>query len=272
MSLPAPSSTTAALITGASAGIGLAISHELARRGQQLILVARRKDRLDALASELNAKHGVLAHALGRDLADAASRGELASRIEKLGVDVEILINNAGFATHGAFHKADPEREVEQVRVLCEAPVALTAAFLPGMVRRGRGAILNVASVAAFQPLPYSAGYSAAKAYVKTFSESLHEECKHNGVTVTALCPGPVRTAFWEIANWDMAGGDSGESIMNKVAWIGPEQAAREAIDGLDSGHRVVVPGAQVRAAMQAARLVPNLVKLPLMERFSRNK
>ena len=271
MSLPAPTPSSAALVTGASSGIGLAIAHELARRGQNLILVARRKDRLDALATELERDYRVRAEALGCDLAKAPSRARLPSRIEKLGLDVEILINNAGFATNGPFHKADPEREIEQVRVLVEAPVALTAAFLPGMVRRGRGAILNVASTAAMQPLPYSAGYSAAKAYVKTFSEALHAEEKRNGVTISALCPGPVSTDFWEIANWDMAGGGT-DSVMSKIAWITPKQAAREAIDGLDSGHRVIVPGIQVRAAMQGARFVPNVLKLPIVERFSRRR
>jgi hypothetical protein len=213
----------------------------------------------------------VRADALGCDLARAASRAQLPARIAKLGLDVEILINNAGFATNGPFHKANPEREIEQVRVLVETPVALTSAFLPGMVRRGRGAILNVASVAAMQPLPYSAGYSAAKAYVKTFSEALHEEGKRNGVTVSALCPGPVSTDFWKIADWDMAGGST-ENPLSKVAWITPQHAAREAINGLDAGHRVIVPGVQVRAAMQGARLVPNMIKLPIVERFSRGK
>jgi uncharacterized protein len=271
MSLPAPSPSSAALVTGASSGIGLAISHELAARGQQLILVARRKDRLDALAAELTAEYGIRAEALGCDLSKAAPRSQLPQRIEKLGLEVEILVNNAGFATNGPFHKADAEREIEQVRVLVETPVALTAAFLPAMVLRGRGAILNVSSVAAMQPLPYSAGYSAAKAYVKTFSEALHEENKGLGVTVSALCPGPVSTDFWEIANWDMTGGGS-ESMMNKIVWITPQHAAKEAIDGLDAGERVIVPGIQVRAAMQGARLVPNALKLPIVERFSRGK
>jgi short-subunit dehydrogenase len=272
MSLPPPSSSAAALVTGASAGIGLAIAHELAGRGYNLILVARRKDRLDEIAAELGERHRVRAETLGCDLANATSRARLAGRTERLGLEVEILINNAGFATNGPFHKADAERELAQVRVLVEAPVALTSAFLPGMVRRGRGAILNVASTAGMQPLPYSAGYSAAKAYVKTFSEALHEEGKHDGVTVSALCPGPVSTDFWEISGWSVTGGESFESAMPKVAWITPQQAAREAIAGLEAGHRVIVPGIQVRAAMQAARYIPNAIKLPVVERFSRSR
>jgi hypothetical protein len=139
------------------------------------------------------------------------------------------------------------------------------------MVKRGRGAILNVSSIAAMQPLPYSAGYSAAKAYVKTFSEAIHAEARRFGVTVSTICPGPVSTDFWEIANWDMTGGGS-ESAMSKLAWITPKQAAKEAIDGLESGTRVIIPGIQVRAAMQAARYVPTAVKLPIVERFSRRK
>jgi short-subunit dehydrogenase len=271
MSLPKPSESSAALVTGASSGIGLAISHELAGRGHDLILVARRKDRLDALGDELTGKYGITSHSLGCDLSKAASRAQLPARVEKLGKAVEILINNAGFATNGPFHKADPEREIEQVRVLVEAPVQLITAFYPDMVRRGRGAILNVSSIAALQPLPYSAGYSAAKAYVKTFSEALHAEAKRFGVTVSAICPGPVSTDFWELANWDMAGGEN-ESALNKLAWITPQQAAKEAIDGLESGTRVIIPGIQVRAAMQAARYVPTSVKLPIVERFSRGK
>jgi hypothetical protein len=271
MSLPKPSSTSAALVTGASAGIGLAIAHELASRGQNLILVARRKERLDALGQELTAQHGVQTHSLGCDLAKAASRAQLPARVEKLGVHVGILINNAGFATNGPFHKADPEREIEQVRVLVEAPVQLITAFYPDMVKRGEGGILNVSSIAALQPLPYSAGYSAAKAYIKTFSEALSAEGKRYGVTVSAICPGPVSTDFWSIADWDMAGGE-GESLMSKVAWITPQQAAKEAIDGLDAGTRVIIPGIQVRAAMQAARYVPTSVKLPIVERFSRSR
>ena len=140
VSLPDPSPDTAALVTGASAGIGAAIARELAQRGHNLVLVARRKDRLDALAGELNGEFGVRAETVGCDLGKAASRERLPARVGSLGLEVSVLVNNAGFATGGAFHQSDPARELEQVRVLVEAPVALTSAFLPEMVapRQGR--------------------------------------------------------------------------------------------------------------------------------------
>src|SRR6516225_9340534 len=184
MSLPRPTPESTALITGASAGIGSAIARELARRGHGCVLVARRKPRLDELAEELRDKHGVRAEVIPCDLGKPAARTKLQERIGELGLDVEILVNNAGFATNGPFSESDPERELEQVRVLVEAVVALSSAFIPGMVERGRGAVLNVSSTAAMQPLPYSAGYSAAKSYVLTFSEALHQELSGKGVTV----------------------------------------------------------------------------------------
>jgi hypothetical protein len=263
VSLPSPTSSSAALVTGASSGIGAAIAAELAKRGHNLVLVARRKEKLTALAEQLNKDHGVRAEAISCDLAKPASRGKLAGQIEELGLTAEILINNAGFATGGPFHASDPERELQQVRLDVEAVVALCSAFTPGMVERGRGAILNVASTAAMQPMPYSAGYSAAKAYVLTFSEALHYELKPRHVTVTALCPGPVSTEFWEVAGWETATGHSFERAVPKPVWVSAEQAAGAGVKGLESGRRVVVPGLPIRAAMLASRYVPNAVKLP---------
>jgi uncharacterized protein len=266
MSLPTPTPSSTALVTGASAGIGAEIARELAARGHGLVLVARRRERLAELAEELAEAHGIRAEPLGCDLASAASRARLPGRIESLGLDVEILVNNAGFATGGPFHESDPDRELDQVRVLVEAVVALTSAFSPAMVKRGRGAILNVASTAAMQPMPYSAGYSAAKAYVLTFSEALHQELAGRGVTVTALCPGPVETEFWETANWQTASGKSFERAIPRPALITAEQAARAGVQGLASGKRVVVPGLPMRAAMEASRYLPHAVKLPAIE------
>lgn len=266
MSLPDPTPDSAALVTGASSGIGAAIARELAQRGHGLVLVARRKDRLDALAEELSGEFGVRAEAVGSDLGKAASRQRLPARIESLGLEVNVLVNNAGFATNGPFHQSDAARELEQVRVLVEAPVALTSAFLPGMVKRGRGAILNVASTAGMQPLPYSAGYSAAKAYVLTFSEALHQELHGSGVTVTVLAPGPVSTDFWQISGWEVTGGQTFESAVPRPAWVTAEEAASAGVKGLEAGRRVVVPGLPIRATMLAAQYLPHALKLPALE------
>jgi short-subunit dehydrogenase len=269
MGLPELTSTSTALVTGSSAGIGAEIAKLLAARGYTLVLVARRKERLLALARQLNEQHGVRVETISADLSKPTPRGRIPGRIEELGLDVEILVNNAGFATGGPFDKADPERELEQVRVLVEAPVALCSAFLPAMVERGRGAILNVASTAGMQPMPYSAGYSAAKAYMLTFSEALHQELRGRGVTVTALAPGPVETEFWNIAGWETASGKSFERSV-PGALISPQQAARAGVEGLEHGERVVVPGLPIRAAMLASRYIPHMFKLPALERFMR--
>jgi uncharacterized protein len=270
MSLPEPNSTSAALVTGASAGIGSEIAKLLAERGHALVLVARRKDRLTALAEELSDQHGVRVETIAADLGKPTPRGKIPGRIDELGLQIEILINNAGFATGGEpFHEANPERELEQVRVDVEAVVALTSAFLPAMVARGRGAVLNVASTAGMQPMPYSAGYAAAKAYVLSFSEAVHQEVRGHGVTVTALAPGPVETDFWQIAGWETSGGKSFERAVPGTL-ISPAQAARAAVEGLERGERVVVPGLPIRAAMLASRYIPHMLKLPAMERFMR--
>ena len=266
MSLPDPSPDTAALVTGASAGIGAAIARELAGRGHTLVLVARRKDKLDEVAEALRDEFGVRAEVLGCDLGKAASRQRLPARIASLGLEVSVLVNNAGFATGGPFHEADPARELEQVRVLVEAVVALSSAFLPAMVKRGRGAILNVASTAGMQPLPYSAGYSAAKAYVLTFSEALHQELHGSGVTVTALAPGPVSTEFWDVAGWEVGSGQSFEKAVPRPAWVTAEEAASAGVKGLEADRRVVIPGLPVRAAMLASQYLPHAVKLPAIE------
>lgn len=233
-----------------------------------MVLVARRKNRLDALAEELRGEYGIRAETIASDLGKQASRTRIFGRVSELGLAIEILVNNAGFATGGAFSESDTNRELEQVRVLVEAVVHLTSAFLPDMVKRRRGAILNVSSTAAMQPMPYAAGYSAAKAHALTFSEALHQEVAGRGVTVTALCPGPVDTEkFWEEAGWQV-GGRSFEKAF--PARLSARDVARAGVNGLSSGDRVVIPGLPMRAAMLAARYVPNALKLPLMERALR--
>jgi hypothetical protein len=267
MSLPPPSPDSTALVTGASSGIGASIARKLAERGHGVTLVARRADRLTALATELADAHGIRAEVVACDLSDGDARAALVASVAELGLDVDILVNNAGFATGGRFQESDPAQEVQQVRVLCEAPVALVSAFLPGMVERRRGAILNVASTAGMQPIPFSAGYAAAKAHALSFSESLHAEVAPVGVTVTALCPGPVATEFW-----DLAGDQPIEDSVPGPLWTSTDDVAQAGLDGLDSGDRVVVPGLPMRAVMFGGRFVPNFLKLPVMARTMKPK
>ena len=181
-----------ALITGASAGIGEEFARQLAGRGYDLILVARRRDRLEQLAEQLP----TTAHVVDCDLAsDAAS---LPGKVEELGVDVDLLVNNAGFGLRGRFLELDPEREAEMVRVNCEAVVTLTHAFVPKMVERARGGVITVASTAGMQPLPYEAVYGASKAFAISFMEALWMELQGTGVKMLVVNPGPVKTE-WQV-------------------------------------------------------------------------
>jgi short-subunit dehydrogenase len=261
MALPPPSPDSTCLVTGASSGIGAEIARELARRGLGVTLVARREDRLLELAAELGSS--VRAEAIACDVADAASRGRLIARVRELGLDVEVLVNNAGFSTAGRFWQNDPDREVGLVRTNVEAVVALSRAFLPAMVERGRGGLLNVASTAAFQPLPMQANYSASKAFVLTFTEALHGELAGTGVTATALCPGPVKTEFVEVAGLGKT-----EADLPGFIWDDPQDVAKAGVRGLEKGKRVVIPGALNRAGAIAGQHSPRSLVLRLAGRL----
>jgi short-subunit dehydrogenase len=263
MGLPQPSDDGTALVTGASSGIGEAIARELAGRGYALTLVARREDRLKALAAELAEQHGIEAETARADLGDAAQRDRLATALEKSGRRVDFLVNNAGFGAHGDFTRVDRERLTEMVRVNVEAVVDLTGRFLPAMAERGEGTIINIASTASFQPLPGSATYAATKAFVLSFSEAIRTEVRDKGVTVTAVCPGPVRTEFTEVS-----GMGSVEDRTPGQIWMSAEEVARAAIDGASRGKRVVVPGALNRAGALAGQHSPRSVALPLISRL----
>lgn len=262
MALPEPREASTALVTGASSGIGAAIAESLARRGHALTLVARREDRLSKLATELHERHGVRVGVVACDLADAKQRDLLAARVTELGLEVEVLVNNAGFGYAGDFVEADRGRQVEMVRVNCETVVDLSGRYLPEMVRRGRGAAINVASTAAFQPLPGSATYAASKAFVLNFTEALHQELKGTGVTATALCPGPVRTGFM-----DAAGIERAESAPDFV-WMSAEDVAEEAVKAAEAGKRAVVPGRLNYAGSVLGRHTPRKIVLPLSSRI----
>jgi short-subunit dehydrogenase len=265
MALPAPAPDSTALITGASAGIGAEIARQLARRGWGVTLVARREQRLRELADELGAEHRVRAEAIAADLGAEAERDRLAAAVRERGLTVEILVNNAGFGDSATVHAAERERLVEMVRLNCEALLDLQARYTPGMVDRGRGAVLNVASTAAFQPLPETATYAATKAFVLSLTEAANAELRGSGVTMTALCPGPVKTEFAEAA-----GIGSAEGRLPGVFWTSVEQVARQAVEGMEGGKRVVVPGLLNRASALTGQHSPRMIMLPLAERVWR--
>ncbi len=262
MALPTPKDNTTALVTGASSGIGAEIARELARRGHGLTLVARREDRLKTLADEIAQSHRVRTEVIVADLADASSRAELPDRLEQRGLTADILVNNAGFTTMGPVARADHSAEVAMVRTNVEAVVDLCTLFVPGMVTRHRGAVLNTASTAAFQPLPGQAGYGASKAFVLSYGRALGAELRGKGVTVTTLCPGPVETGFAEAAG--MTNEEASEALP-KFMWVPAAEVAKAAVDGLAAGRAVVIPGLANRTAAALAHLAPKSLILPLL-------
>jgi short-subunit dehydrogenase len=255
MALPPPQSGSTCVITGASSGIGTEFARQLAARGHGVFLVARREERLQELAAELARDHGVRAEVAGCDLDDPAAVEALPGRVAERGLEVEVLVNNAGFTTVGDVH-LNPDRQLGMIHVNIEALVALTTAWLPGMTERGRGAVINVASVAGFQPIPVQAVYAATKAFVLSFSEAVSAELRGTGVTMTALCPGPVATEF--VA----AGGFKNESPGPSFIWSTPEDVAKAAINGADKGKRVVIPGLGNRGSAMFGRHGPHAVLL----------
>ncbi|WP_449386236.1 SDR family NAD(P)-dependent oxidoreductase [Cellulomonas soli] len=190
----------AAVITGASAGFGVEFARRFADRGYDVVLVARRRAPMDALATELEAAHGITAHVVPLDLTDADAAARLLARVDELGLDVRALVNNAGFGTYGAFAEADPARIAQEISLNVTAVTLLSRLFLPGLLAAGDGILVNVASTAAYQPGPYLAVYAATKAYVRSLTEALWQETRGTGLTVLALAPGPTQTEFFEAA------------------------------------------------------------------------
>ncbi len=262
MSLPAPSSRSIAVVTGASSGIGEQFARQLSERGYRVALVARRQERLRDLAQELGGDDR--ATAIGADLTVADERDRLAADLADLDGDVEVLVNCAGFGIYKPFTESGREAELQQVRLLVEAPVDLMARYLPGMVARRRGAVINMSSTAGFQPLPYNAGYAAAKAHILLLSESVHAEVKEHCVTVTAVCPGPVPTGFQEAS-------DAGyfAERLPKFTFASAERVARDALNAADRGRISVIPGGpQVRVAYGPNRKLPRWMVLPVSKRL----
>ena len=234
-----------ALVTGASAGLGVEFARELARRGQRLVLAARRKERLEALAAELGN-----ARAVEIDLARPGAAGQLVDNIRDFGETVDLLVNNAGFGLHGRFGRADAERLRQMIDVNCGALTELCRAVLPAMIERRSGGILNVASTAAFQPGPGMAVYFATKAYVLSLSEALHEEVRHFGVHVSALCPGPTRTEFGEVA------GFKGNSAVDRLS-MDAGAVVRAGLGALDRNKAVAITGGLNKVGAFSTRFVP---------------
>ncbi|MGW4243337.1 SDR family NAD(P)-dependent oxidoreductase [Nocardia sp. NPDC004722] len=258
MSLPTPTPTSRAVVTGASSGIGAALAEELARLGHSLILVARREDRLRELAALLGARHGVEAEVRGVDLSDGGERAKLCDELSVR--DIAVLCNNAGFATYGELARANPARERQQVVLNSVAVHDLTLAVLPGMLERGTGAILITGSTAGNQPGPGNATYAATKAFANTLAESLHAELTGTGVSCTLLAPGPVRTEYAEVAEVPNL-----DRLIPGPLWVSAQQAAREAISGLAAGRRRVVPGAFAKVQTVGGQYTPRALIGPIL-------
>jgi short-subunit dehydrogenase len=237
-----------ALITGASAGLGVEFARQLSLRGHALVLAARRGDRIEALAKELGN-----ARALSIDLSEAEATTKLIADCHEAGEQVDILVNNAGFGLIGRFAELDAKRLRQMIDLNVATLTDLCRAVAPGMVKRRSGGIINVASTAAFQPGPNMAVYFATKAYVLSFTEALHEELKPHGVKVSCLCPGPTRTEFGEVA------GFGGNSAFDRVAMEAPE-VVRAGLAGLDKNNAVVVPGLMNKTVAASIRFVPRSV------------
>jgi short-subunit dehydrogenase len=263
MAIPPPRPGAAVLVTGASSGIGEAFARKLCARGHDVIVVARRRDRLETLAAELRTKHGRRVEVLECDVSDADARRELTASIEALGLEIDVAVLSAGFGMGGPFVEHDPDRVVQMLRTNVESTMLLTHAVLRGMVARRSGAVLLVASMAGLAPMPHFGAYAASKAAVVSFGEMLSEEVRGHGVTVTTLCPGAVRTEFSRVAQMEGA-----DSAMPGPLWITPDPLADVALEGLDAGRRVIVPRPAVKALVFLGRRAPRRVWLPICRRM----
>jgi short-subunit dehydrogenase len=249
MSLPAPALDTAVLVTGASSGIGAELARHLAGLGHDLVIVARRADRLEALGDEVRRQHGVSVLVVPTDLGKAAPRKRLVDAVRDSEKTIVGLCNAACFGSYGRVQELNAKRESEMVALNAVAVHELTLAFLPAMLERGAGAILNVSSIAAFQPLPNMATYAATKAFVQTFSESLHGELAGSGVSCTTLASG------------------LGAAELGARVEFPPEEVAAAAVRGMLRGRRSVIPGVASKALAAGGRFAPRSVLLPAARR-----
>ncbi|CAM3174926.1 SDR family oxidoreductase [Sphingomonas antarctica] len=251
-----------AIVTGASAGLGVGFAESLAAKGHDLLLVARRADRLDDLAAKLRAT-GVKVDVAAADL---GAEGGVAAVVAAIGGrPVDLLINNAGSGLRGDFAKLDIAAQSAMVRLNCTSLMELSHAVLPGMIAAKAGGILNVASTAAFQPGPWMAVYYATKAFVLSFSEALHEEVKPHGVRVSALCPGPTKTEFADVAGM-------GESALFKMMGSGPDPVVRDGLAALEANQAVKISGAMNFMMAESIRLTPRGLARSIAGRLQKSR
>ncbi|WP_144709725.1 SDR family oxidoreductase [Curtobacterium pusillum] len=237
-----------ALITGASSGIGLAFAEQLAAERNDLVLVARRRDRLEAAAARLQDRHGVLVTVVPADLTEDGIWDRISDELDAQGITVDTLVNNAGFGVHDDVANSNPVDLAREVQVNCTALVGLTTRLLPGMVARGSGSIINIGSTASFQPVPHMAAYGASKAFVLSFTEALAVELQGTGVRALALCPGATDTEFFDVA------GESARTGRSRSA----ADLVRHGLRALRAGRSSTVHGLDnALVANIAARLLP---------------
>ena len=250
-----------AVVTGASAGIGEAIAVELAEAGVNLVLTARRRERLDMLAERLRSQHSVQTKVIVADLSQSQAPRQIFDATEGAGLKVDVLINNAGFGEYGEFLRSSLEMQLNMVQVNCAAVVHLTRLWIPAMVERRRGAVMIVASTASYQPVPYLATYGATKAFDRMLAEALAEEMKRHGVRVSALCPGPTESEFNQVA---------GERAGDRRKAQSAAEVACRGLEGLARGKHWVLPYFAGRLQVFAQRFVPRRVVSSAVERMFR--
>ncbi|PSM49534.1 oxidoreductase [Chroococcidiopsis sp. CCALA 051] len=249
-----------ALITGASAGIGAIFAHELASRQMDLVLVARSADKLQQLAAQLQAQYQIQVYVLVHDLTVPETATAIYNTVTEKGLELDLLINNAGFGDYGDFAERDGDRQVRMVQLNVLALVDLTHKFLPGMRQRRSGGIINLASTAAFQPIPYFSVYAASKAFVLSFSEALWAENRKYGVRILAVCPGPTETKFFQEADFPTT---FSETIAK--SYISPQQVVKESLQALEKNRSSIVPGLTNKISANAYRFLPRQALVSLV-------
>ncbi|NNG15816.1 MAG: SDR family oxidoreductase [Gemmatimonadales bacterium] len=264
MPIDQTASRETALITGASSGIGLELARLFAAGGYDLVLVARRNEALLALAEDFHTRHGVDVQVLARDLNRSSAPHDIVEMMLADGIHVDVVVNNAGVGARGAFAELDLQRQMDMIQVNVTALTLLTRLFLPGMLARNRGGILNVASTAAFQPGPFMAVYYATKAYVQSFTEAIAEEVSGSGLRVTCLSPGPTATEFAARA------GTEGSKLLRRTSSMSAPDVARAGFEGWRRGRILVVPGATNTVGTWAVRFLPRRVVRKLISGLNR--